>query len=104
MATDAVLCTLKTCDVSTSWYGYQPNLGINVFFVIIYSIIAVYCLVLSAWKRSWLTYTIAILVGSLLELIGYAARIKGHSDPWFGTGWIIQYAIITLSPVFMSAA
>jgi hypothetical protein len=104
MDAEGVQCTPETCDVSTSWYGYQPNLGINVFFVAVYSIIAIYCLVLSVWKRTWLSYTIAILIGSLLELIGYASRIKGHSDPWFGTGWIIQYAIITLSPVFMSAA
>ncbi|KAF2962641.1 hypothetical protein GQX73_g10933 [Xylaria multiplex] len=54
--------------------------------------------------RKWLAYTIAILVGSLLELVGYAARIVGYNDPWFSTGWILQYAIITFAPVFMSAA
>ncbi|KAI0172941.1 RTA1-domain-containing protein [Hypoxylon sp. FL1284] len=97
-------CTPATCDVATSWYGYQPNLGINIFFAIIYSLAALWCFILAVWKRTWLIYTITILVGALLELVGYAARIKGHYDPWLGTGWIIQYAIITLAPVFMTAA
>ncbi|GAW26696.1 putative sphingoid long-chain base transporter RSB1 [Rosellinia necatrix] len=97
-------CTIETCDVSQSWYGYQPNLGINVFFVVVYSILAVYCLIVAVWKRSWLTYTISILIGSLLELVGYMARIAGYSDPWFSPGWILQYSIITFAPVLMSAA
>ncbi|KAI8623730.1 RTA1-domain-containing protein [Xylariaceae sp. FL1651] len=99
-----ISCTVHTCDITTSWYGYQPNLGINVFFVAIYSILVVYCFILSIWKRQWLVYTIAILIGSLLELVGYIARVVGHNDPWFGTGWILQYAIITFAPVFMTAA
>ncbi|KAH8161044.1 hypothetical protein CIB48_g7200 [Xylaria polymorpha] len=97
-------CTVETCDPAQSWYGYQPNLGINVFFVVAYGIAAAYCLIIAVWKRRWLTYTIAILVGSLLELVGYAARILGHNDPWFSTGWILQYSIITFAPVFMSAS
>ncbi|KAI1306678.1 RTA1-domain-containing protein [Xylaria venustula] len=97
-------CTVETCDPVQSWYGYQPNLGINVFFVVAYGIAAAYCLIIAVWKRRWLTYTIAILVGSLLELVGYAARILGHNDPWFSTGWILQYSIITFAPVFMSAS
>ncbi|KAI0975223.1 RTA1-domain-containing protein [Xylaria arbuscula] len=99
-----IQCTVETCDPVQSWYGYQPNLGINVFFVVAYAIAASYCFIIAVWKRSWLTYTIAILVGSLLELVGYVARIVGHNDPWFSTGWILQYSIITFAPVFMSAS
>ncbi|KAI0198884.1 RTA1-domain-containing protein [Astrocystis sublimbata] len=99
-----IQCTVTTCDPAESWYGYQPNLGVNIFFAAAYGIAALYCFVLAVWKRQWLTYTIAILVGSLLELVGYAARISGHNDPWFSTGWILQYSIITFAPVFMSAS
>lgn len=99
-----IQCTVETCDPAQSWYGYQPNLGINVFFVAAYGTAAAYCFIIAVWKRRWLTYTIAILVGSLLELVGYVARILGHNDPWFSTGWILQYSIITFAPVFMSAA
>ncbi|KAI0110935.1 RTA1-domain-containing protein [Nemania sp. FL0031] len=102
--TEAAQCTVETCDPSQSWYGYQPNLGINIFFAALYGVSATYCFILTVWKRKWLTYTITILVGSLLELVGYAARIVGHNDPWFSTGWILQYSIITFAPVFMSAA
>ncbi|GAW14071.1 hypothetical protein ANO14919_034630 [Xylariales sp. No.14919] len=101
---EAAPCTVETCDPSQSWYGYQPNLGINIFFVAAYGIAAAYGFIVTVWKRKWLTYTIAILIGSLLELVGYVARIAGHNDPWFSTGWILQYSIITFAPVFMSAA
>jgi hypothetical protein len=99
-----IKCTVETCDPVQSWYGYQPNLGINVFFVAAYGIAASYCFIIAVWKRTWLTYTIAILVGSSLELVGYVARVLGHNDPWFSTGWILQYSIITFAPVFASAS
>ncbi|KAI8626537.1 RTA1-domain-containing protein [Xylariaceae sp. FL1651] len=97
-------CTVGTCDASDSFYGYRPNLGIDVFFTIVYGAIVAHCLFVIIKKRKWLGYTIAILFGSLLELAGYASRILGYTDPFIRIGWIIQYSFLTFAPVLMTAA
>ncbi|KAI0394155.1 RTA1-domain-containing protein [Xylariaceae sp. FL0594] len=97
-------CTIATCDPSESFYGYRPNLGIDVFFAIVYTAVISYSLYIVFRKKSWLGYTIALIIGSLLELIGYASRIYGYADPFITDGWIAQYTSLTLAPVFMSAS
>ncbi|KAI0142676.1 RTA1-domain-containing protein [Xylariaceae sp. FL1272] len=103
MSTDD--CTLSTCSASTSIYGYRPNLGINVFFAIVYSLVILHCTyIIIIAKRKFLAYTIPILVGSLFEFAGYVTRIISYSDPFELFPWIIQYSLLTISPVFMTAA
>ncbi|KAJ3566811.1 hypothetical protein NPX13_g6997 [Xylaria arbuscula] len=97
-------CTLDTCSVSDSFWGYRPNLGIDIFFAIVYAAVIAYCLFVSVVKRVWLSYTISILIGALLELIGFTFRIYGYFDPFVRIAWIIQYSLITFAPVFTSAA
>ncbi|KAI0114383.1 RTA1-domain-containing protein [Nemania sp. FL0031] len=97
-------CTLDTCSVSDSYYGYRPNLGIDIFFAIVYFAIISHCLFVAIKKRVWLGYTIATLIGAILELIGFIARIYGYVQPFLRNGWIIQYSLITFAPVFMTAA
>ncbi|KAI1263269.1 RTA1-domain-containing protein [Xylariaceae sp. FL1019] len=98
-------CTFDTCDPNTtSYYGYRPNLGIDVFFAAVYAVIIGHCLFITILKRKWLSYSIVILIGSIFELVGYIARVEGYHDPWKKIGWILQYSLITLAPVFMTAA
>ncbi|KAI1276860.1 RTA1-domain-containing protein [Xylaria sp. FL0933] len=97
-------CTLGTCPLSDSFYGYRPNLGIDIFFSIVYFAIISHCLYVAIFKRKWLSYTISVLLGALLELIGFASRIYGYVHPFVKIGWILQYSLITFAPVFTSAA
>ncbi|KAI0107032.1 RTA1-domain-containing protein [Nemania sp. FL0031] len=97
-------CTLATCDVSESLYGYRPNIGINVVFVLVYISIAAYCVYLLIRKRQWIGYNVAILIGASLELIGYVSRVLGYSNPFLRIGWILQYSTLTMAPVFPTAA
>ncbi|KAI1172006.1 RTA1-domain-containing protein [Nemania sp. FL0916] len=97
-------CTLDTCPLSKSYYGYRPNLGIDIFFTIVYVAIIIRCIFVIITKRKWLGYTIAVLVGSILELTGFVSRIYGYVNPFVQNGWIIQYSFITFAPVFMTAA
>ncbi|KAI1809081.1 RTA1-domain-containing protein [Poronia punctata] len=102
---DLANCTLDTCPASQSIYGYRPNLGVDIFFVIVYSSIVSYCLyIISREKKGWLSYNIAIILGSLLELVGFVARIYGYVDPFVNIPWILQYTFLTIAPVFMTAA
>jgi ABC-type Co2+ transport system permease subunit len=97
-------CALDTCDVSQSFYGYRPNLGIDIFFAVVYSAVVPYCLYIIIREKKWLGYTIALIIGSLLELLGYVSRIYGYVEPFVRIGWIIQYTSLTLAPVFMTAS
>ncbi|KAI0804276.1 RTA1-domain-containing protein [Xylaria sp. FL0064] len=97
-------CTLDTCPLSDSFYGYRPNLGIDIFISIVYVAIISHCLYVAIIKRKWLSYTISVLLGALLELIGFASRIYGYAHPFVKIGWILQYSLITFAPVFTSAA
>ncbi|KAI1262697.1 RTA1-domain-containing protein [Xylariaceae sp. FL1019] len=104
MSSNTSECTLSTCRASTSIYGYRPNLGINVFFAIVYSLITLHCIYIVSAKRKYLAYTISILVGSLFELAGYATRITSYSNPFETFPWTIQYSFLTIAPVFVTAA
>ncbi|TGJ78955.1 hypothetical protein E0Z10_g9815 [Xylaria hypoxylon] len=97
-------CTPETCTLSESYYGYRPNLGIDIFFSIVYVAILVHCLYIAIRKRKWLSYTICVFLGAILELVGFAARIYGYSYPFLKIGWVIQYSVITFAPIFTSAA
>ncbi|KAI1128027.1 RTA1-domain-containing protein [Nemania abortiva] len=97
-------CTLATCDISESLYGYRPNLGINVVFVLVYISVAIYCVYLLAKRRQWIGYTIAILIGAWLEFLGYVFRVMGYSNPFRRISWIIQYSSLTMAPIFPTAA
>ncbi|KAI0871607.1 RTA1-domain-containing protein [Hypoxylon argillaceum] len=97
-------CTLDTCDISESLYGYRPNVGVNVFFAFVYITIDAYCIYLFTKRRGWIGYTVSVLLGALLELIGYASRVLGYSNPFLRMAWIIQYSSLTIAPVFTTAA
>ncbi|KAI1738632.1 RTA1-domain-containing protein [Xylaria scruposa] len=101
---DGENCTLDTCPLSKSYYGYRPNLGIDIFFSIVYIAIIAHCLFVAIFKRKWLSYTICVLLGAILELVGFLSRVYGYAHPFVRIGWIIQYSLITFAPVFMTAA
>ena len=62
------------CPVEATTYGYRPNLGANAFFLSAFALCTLGQLYLSIRYRTW-TWLIALLIGSLLETIGYGGRI-----------------------------
>jgi hypothetical protein len=102
---DLSTCSFGTCPIHTSYYGYKPNLGINVFFAVIYGLIILSCLAcIEVFRRKWLAYTIVLGIGAGVEFAGYVLRTFGTSDPWNENPWIIQLIFLTIAPIFMSAS
>ncbi|CAH0057021.1 unnamed protein product [Clonostachys solani] len=98
-------CSIESCAVELSFYGYRPNLGANIFLTVIYSlVISAAAIIILQRRRDWLSYNICIILGSVLELVGYAERIKAYSNPFALDGFTIQYALLTIAPVFITAA
>lgn len=74
-------CTLQTCLLKDSTIGYQPNVGANVFYLILFVITLVVNLYFGISHRTW-SFLILMVFGSILEVVGYAARIQLHFDPF----------------------
>jgi len=82
------LCTLDTCCLAQSSFHYRPDFGGNLFFLIFFAIFIVPQLALSVWKRTW-GFGVGMLLGLLLEVVGYAARIILHNNPFDNNGFLM---------------
>ncbi|KAJ5771693.1 RTA1 domain protein [Penicillium odoratum] len=101
---DTSICTHVTpeCPVSATTYGYRPNLGGNCFFAAIFGLCAIYNLIVGIKSRLTM-FTIALTVGSLMELAGYIGRILMHNNPWDNSGFELQIICLILAPSFVAA-
>lgn len=73
------------------WYGYVnylPNLAGNAFFLAAFSIGLIAQVTLGIRYRAW-TFTGPMLVGIILEIVGYGGRIGMHQDV-FSNSWFIM--------------
>jgi hypothetical protein len=61
-------------------FAYNPDLGANVLYIIIFSILFLAQVILGFKFRTW-DYMGAMLSGILLELAGYTARILMRANP-----------------------
>jgi hypothetical protein len=91
------------CPVEDSIYGYYPSLGASGFFLAFFAIAGFVNLGLGWRYRTW-TYMIAMCLGCLAQVLGYAGRILLHSNPFNSTGFEIQICCLIIAPAFNSAA
>ncbi|KKY16181.1 putative sphingoid long-chain base transporter rsb1 [Diplodia seriata] len=75
-------CTLETCPVSASIYGYRPSIPANAFFVALFGT----------------TFIVQFIQG-----VRYR-RIMLHDDPFGQPGFNLQICTLTLAPAFLAAA
>ncbi|KAF1809832.1 putative RTA1 domain protein [Eremomyces bilateralis CBS 781.70] len=97
-----IQCTIDTCPVSESIYGYAPGLGENVFFTILFAVLAVAHAVQGSLHKTW-SFLIAMCLGSASEAIGHGGRIILHSDAFNDSGFYIQIILLTIAPAFLAA-
>ncbi|KAK6353962.1 hypothetical protein TWF730_008382 [Orbilia blumenaviensis] len=99
------LCTIDTCPVSDSVYGYAPELAPNIVFLVLFSLSTIGFIVVGIWKKTW-GFFVAMSLGGLLEIVGYVGRVGGSSDPFNGLGgqsFIIQICCLTVAPACYAA-
>lgn len=73
-------CNWDTCPLDASYWGYRPSLGANLAFLILFGISTLAFIGQGFLNRAWLGFTIAMVCGCLLEVIGYIGRVLAHSD------------------------
>ena len=78
------LCTfsgLNACPISLGFVQYVPNLAGNVFFALLFSLLAIAQIVLGVYWRTW-TFAFSMFGGLVIEVVGYAGRCLMHNNPW----------------------
>lgn len=112
-------CTISTCPVEISVYGYRASLPFSALLIGLFMLCAAGQTYLGLRYKTW-TYMSAMLLGCICEVLGYAGRIMMWENPWNNTGFIMQIGAfltllitnktdlaavcITIGPVFFSAA
>lgn len=97
-------CTEVTpeCPVEWTTYGYYPNLGGNVFLLVLFAICFFAQLVIG-WKTKVRAFAIVVAIGCGLESIGYGGRLMMNKNPWTSDGFKMQVCCLILAPSFLAA-
>ncbi|KAJ4012578.1 phospholipid-translocating ATPase rsb1 [Fusarium irregulare] len=106
MAFDRSLCTMATCSVEQyGWYHYVPNLGANAFYLAVFAIFAIIQLYLAIRYKVWGTFAGGLVLGCVVEAIGYAGRVmQARGDGIFKKKYfVIQLVCLTIAPALISA-
>ncbi|EGP87264.1 uncharacterized protein MYCGRDRAFT_42167 [Zymoseptoria tritici IPO323] len=83
--------------------AYTPSLAVGVLGVVLFSIAAITHAYLLFRHRTW--YFTPILVGTIMEIVGYVFRIlSSQQDPYSVPWFVVQYFFIVVAPVMFSAA
>ncbi|KAJ5877959.1 RTA1 domain protein [Penicillium solitum] len=96
-------CTLDTCPLSMARLTYIPSLYVNSAFSGVFILYMVIQLVQFFLYRTS-GYSIGMLIGLALEILGYGARIAMHFNPFKKITFVIQLIGLTIGPAFLSAA
>ena len=78
MPSNHAFCTEVSaeCPVSATTLGYYPNLGANVFFVVVYALCAIFTLGIGLWKKTYV-FGVVVFAGFALETCGQYLHLGG---------------------------
>lgn len=79
---DRSKCTFETCPLSVSYFSYRVSLAANATLLALFSFSLVCFLVQVGLSRRFVGFTIAMVSGCVLEVLGYIGRIMEHHNPW----------------------
>ncbi|KAB5528985.1 putative sphingoid long-chain base transporter RSB1 [Coniochaeta sp. 2T2.1] len=91
------------CQNVESYYKYRISLAANAVFVALFALSFVGFVGVYGYTRKGLGFTIAMLLGVLCEIIGYAGRIASYKNQWQENGFLIQIICLTIGPAFLAA-
>jgi hypothetical protein len=78
---EPVTCTFEICGFELSYWSYRPSKSANLAFAILFGISALAFLAQGiASKKRWLGFTIAMVLGCIIEVVGYVGRVMAYED------------------------
>ena len=93
-------CTLDTCSVVTSPYGYRPNLVANVFFLAFFSLFFLFCAGIGLATRRYASFSTFLSVSCIFEVVTYALRTTAWGNPWKAHEFGAELLFSTIGPVY----
>ncbi|KAG5809406.1 hypothetical protein H9Q74_001687 [Fusarium xylarioides] len=96
-------CTLELCPLESSILRYQPNLPANAIFIGVFGLSMALHIFQGIKMKTW-GFMASMMAGCILEIIGYIGRLVIHDNPFDFIGFLLQIIMITIAPVFFSAA
>ncbi|KAF3010917.1 hypothetical protein E8E13_010000 [Curvularia kusanoi] len=100
---DGFSCNWDTCPLSDSYWGYRPSLAANVTFLVLFVLSTVAYVGQGFLNKAWLGFTIAMVCGCLLEVIGYIGRVLAYNNGFSESPFLMQIICLTIAPAFMAA-
>jgi hypothetical protein len=91
------------CEHVQSFYEYRINLAANLAFLIIFALSFLGFAIVLAMKRTAVAFNIAMMLGVVCEVLGYAGRVISYYNQWQDLGFLIQICCLTIGPAFMAA-
>lgn len=90
-------------DLADRRYRYVPSFALGILGVVLFTIALALHIWLLLRYRTW--YFSIVVVGTLMEIIGYVFRIlAARRNPYSVAYFVAQYFCIVVAPVFYSAA
>lgn len=74
-------CTLSTCPLIYGQVQYQPSIGGNAFYVSVFALALICQIFFGIRYRTW-GFMVGLFSGLVLEIVGYAARLQMHYNPF----------------------
>ena len=98
-------CTTPSdvCPINSSYYFYRVSLPANAVFLVLFSISFFGFIITYAITRRATAFTVAMVCGVALEVIGYIGRILSWHNQWQQTGFLMQIVCLTIAPAFLAA-
>jgi len=92
------LCTLHTCPIQYAQIGYVPTLAGNSLYLAIFALLLFFQVLIGIRYRNW-GYLASLVGGLILEIIGYAARIQMHFNPFLANPFLMWAFLLHQSPL-----
>ncbi|KAI1803772.1 RTA1-domain-containing protein [Daldinia bambusicola] len=96
-------CTPEICPYDQSFYAYRIDLVPNAVFLALFGVSLIGFLAVFAFTRRGGVFTIAMALGLICEILGYAGRIMSWQNQWSEDGFLMQICCLTIAPAFLAA-
>ncbi|KAF4959390.1 hypothetical protein FGADI_1712 [Fusarium gaditjirri] len=96
-------CTLELCPLESSILRYEPNVPANAIFIGVFGLSMALHIFQGIKMKTW-GFMASMMAGCILEIIGYIGRLIISDNPFDFIGFLLQIIMITIAPVFFSAA
>ncbi|KAI1766123.1 RTA1-domain-containing protein [Hypoxylon sp. FL1150] len=96
-------CNADICPYDRSFYQYRIDLAPNAAFAGLFGLSLLCFLGVYVFTRRGALFLVAMALGLISEIIGYAGRIMSWHNQWSEDGFMIQICCLTVGPAFLAA-